>query len=57
MKHTLLYRGCKSVLAVAAIAAMNLLVVAMLTGVSYASADKMMMDYGSNSMNVHHYHD
>lgn len=57
MKHTLLYRGCKSVLAVAAIAAMNLLVVAMLTGVSYASADKMMMDYGSNSMNVHHYRD
>ena len=57
MKHALLYRGWKSVLAVAAIAAVNLLVVAMITGVSYASADSMMMDYSSHSMNVHHYHE
>ena len=57
MKHALLHRGWKSVLAVAAIAAANLVMVAMITGVSYASADSMMMDYSSSSMNIHNYHD
>lgn len=56
MKHALLYRGWKLVLTVTAIAAANLLVVAMITGVSYASADHMIRDYSSNSMNVHTYH-
>lgn len=57
MKLNLLNRGWKSVLAVTTIAVANLLVVALITGVSYAGADSMMMDYSSNSMNIHHYHE